>query len=156
MELLATRVDKQIWFHEFSRPYRLDAPFPGELYVCILFANDETITEEEQAAVSEQLVRTGCRYAVCAGHECSSWDTSVDMAYLATDEHFNPPDETFVLTTWHERDPVEDVILFGLMNTAFGSHDFHRYLILSIGSRAGLRDEVRRGIPSVWRDTRVA
>ena len=156
MELLATRDKKQIWFHELSRPYRLDAHFPGELYVCILFANDETITKEEQAAVSEQLVRTGCRYAVCAGHECSSWDDSVDFAYLSTNEHFSPPDETFVMTSWHDGDSVEDVVLHGLMCTMFDDHEFTRYLVLFIGPRAGLRDEVRGGIQEVWHDSRVA
>ncbi|MCW5556848.1 MAG: hypothetical protein KIT22_03265 [Verrucomicrobiae bacterium] len=111
--------------------------------------NDETITEAEQAAISEQLVLTGCRYAACAGHECSSWDTSVDMAYLATDKHFSPPDETFVMTSWHERRSVKDVMLFGLMCTNFDDHEFTRYLVLSIGPRAGLRDEVQGGIRKV-------
>ena len=154
MELLATRDEKQIWFHELSRPYRCDVPFPGELYVCILFANDETISNEEQAAVSEQLVRTGCRYAVCAGYECSSWDTSVDTAYIATDRSL--ADETFVMTSWHEGDSVEDVISFGLMCTDFDEHEFTRYLILFVGQRAGLRDEVMRGIQEVWHDSRGA
>jgi hypothetical protein len=120
MELLAIRDAKQIWFNEISRSYRFDVPFAGELYVCILFANDETITNEEQAAVSEQLVRTGCRYAVCAGYECSSWDTSVDTAYIATDRSL--ADETFVMTSWHQGKSVEDVISFGLMCTDFDEH----------------------------------
>lgn len=150
MDLLATCEEKQIWFHELSRPYRLEAPFPSEQYVCILFANDETITQDEQAAISDQLVRTGCRYAVCAGHECAKWDTSVDMAYLATDENLSPPNETFVMTTWHEDETVEDVIFFGLMCATFDEHNFTRYLVLSIGPRAGLRGEVRRAIQEVW------
>lgn len=152
---MATSEDKQVWFHELSRPYRLDAPFPGEVYVCILFANDETITEQEQAAISEQLVGTGCRYAVCARHECSTWDTSVDTAYLATDEHFSPPEETFVMTSWHERESVEDVVFHGLMCTIFDDHNFKRYLVLFIGPRAGLRDQVRRAIQSVWHENDV-
>ena len=154
MELLATRDKKQIWFRELSRPYRFEVPFPDELYVCILFANDETISNEEQAAVSDELVRTGCRYAVCAGYECSSWDTSVDLAYLAMDPSLT--NETFVMTSWHDGDSIEDVISFGLMWTDFDNHEFTRYLILFVGQRASLRDEVMKGIHEVWPDSRAA
>ena len=80
----------------------------------------------------------------------------MDLAYLATDEHFTPPDETFVMTSWHERDSVEDVIFHGLMCTMFDDHEFTRFLVLFVGSRAGLSDEVRRGIQEVWHDSRVA
>lgn len=146
VELLATRDEKQIWLQELAPPYRLEAPFPGELYVCILFANDEAITPEEQARVSEQLVGTGCCYAVCAGHQCSSWDDSVDLAHLATGEG----EEKFVMTSWHENETVADVIFFGLLNTSFDEHDFTRYLVLLVGPQAGLRDEVKRGIRKVW------
>ncbi len=155
MELLATRDDKQIWFQEVSRPYQLDPPFPGELYVCILFVNDETISAEEQQTLSAQIISSDCRYAVCAGHKCSTWDDSIDMASLVA-EDFENSDEAFVMTTWHENDSVKDVMFYGLMNTMFGEHEFHHYLVLFIGSRDGLREEVQRAIQSIWYERRVA
>jgi hypothetical protein len=145
MERVATAGERQVWLHELARPYRLETPFPGEEYVCILFANDETITPEEQEAISEQLVATGCRYAVCAGHRCSTWDDSVDLAYLATDESFSPPDETFVTTTWHEGEPIEEVLHFGFNLTGA----FTRFLVLLVGPGA----EVRRAIPACWQSS---
>jgi hypothetical protein len=40
-------------------------------------------------------------------------------------------------------------MFFGLMNTLFGSYDFDRFLILFVGSRPGLREQVQAAIQSV-------
>jgi hypothetical protein len=150
MQLIATRDEKEVWYQELSRPYGLRVPFPGELYVCILFVHDPAVTQEEQAKLSEQIVQSGCRYAVCAGHACSTWDDSVDLAYLATDPNFAPPEETFVMTTWHEDESIEDVVFYGLMNTMFDDHEFFKYLVLTLGHHATFREELDAAIDSVW------
>ena len=54
------------------------------------------------------------------------------------------------MTTSHKDESVENVIFFGLMNTAFDTHDFDRFLILFVGPRVGLRDDVESAIRSVW------
>jgi len=105
--------------------------------VCILFVNDENVTMDEQSAISEQLVRSGCRSAVCAGHKSSSWDDSVDWAYLDR-VNYEPNDETLVMTVWHEQESVEDVVFSGLMCSDFDEHEFHRYLVLFVGPNPGL------------------
>lgn len=152
MELLAIRDDKQIWLHQFTRPYRLLVPpFPGECYAAILLANDPSITPEEQAALSTDLVNTDCRYAVCAGHDCASWDISVDLAYL--EKHNYSSGENFVMTSWHEDEPIDDVIFFSLTCTNFDEHDFHHYLILTITPHPGQRAEIQRAINAIWQPT---
>jgi hypothetical protein len=146
MELLATKDQKEIWLLELDKPYNLASAFNDMEYVCILFNNDPDISNEDQNRISDQLVRSGCKYAVCAGFNCSSWDDSVDLAYLATDENYDPPDETFVMTSWHENESAEEIIFFGLNGTNFDDHYFNKYLVLFVGHKKDLKNEVESAI----------
>jgi hypothetical protein len=156
MELLFSRDGREVWFHQIERPFVLEPPFSGCCYVAIVFSNDESITNEERQILTRELFTSGCRYGVFAGHACGNWECALDMAYIESDPAYMPSDEVFTMTTSHEGESVEDVVFFGLMNTAFDSHDFDRFLVLFVGSRAGLRDEVAAAIRSVWYGDRVA
>ena len=145
MQLLAEFANKQVWYRELARPFPFVAPFPGEPYVCILFIQDPGITAAEQAELSDQIVRSGCRYAVCTGHICSSWDDSIDMAYLATEVDFQPRDETFVMTSWHDEEPLEGVIFFGLFNTGFDDYAFSKVSDSIARARCGVASPDRCG-----------
>jgi hypothetical protein len=114
----------------------------GKVFVCALFVADPSITDVERMDISRQLVAAGCRYAVCAGLKCSDWDDSIDYAYLETDRNFDPPDETFVMTTWHERDSVAEVLEFALTWTNFDDHTFEHLLVLVLGEDARLEAEI--------------
>ena len=156
MELLRTRDSKEVWFHQVERPFVFEPPFPGRRYVAIVFSNDETVTDAERQAVTRALFASGCRYGVFAGHTCGVWELALDTACIESDPDYQPSDEAFTMITSHEDESVEDVMFFGLMNTSFGSHDFDRFLILFVGPRGGLRDEVESAIRSVWYDSHVA
>lgn len=67
------------------------------------------------------------------GHNASSWDDSVDSAFIDTDTDFDPPDDRLLMTTWHDGEAISDVVSFALMNTNFDTHHFHDYLALMIG-----------------------
>lgn len=140
MERLVYNKNKEIWFEQLEQPYHFHAPFYGIAYVCILFNNDPFITNHDQQTISEQLVQSGCRYAVCAGKDCSTWDDSIDYAYLATDKDYNPSPETLVMTTWHDQETPEEVIDFGLHQTNFKADIAEKYLILSIGIDEDLKN----------------
>jgi hypothetical protein len=74
------------------------------------------------------------------------------MAYVESDPNCQPAEAEFTMTSSHAGETIEEVIFFGLISTAFDSHDFDRFLVLSVGHRAGLRDEVEAAIRSVWGD----
>jgi hypothetical protein len=152
VELLASKGNKEVWLLQLDKPYNLESTFVGIDYVCILFNNDQNISNQEQNRISEQLVRSGCKYAVCAGFNCSSWDDSVDWAYLATDDDYDPPDETLVMTSWHEKESISEVIFFGLNGTNFDDHNFEKYLILFVGYKKDLKNEIEKAIQSQWID----
>jgi hypothetical protein len=79
---------------------------------------DDAVLPEWQAKVSSWLVLSGCRYMMAWGRECSSWDDSVDEASIAEFEFREKPDCNFVLTTWHENEPMNEVFWYA-KNTAF-------------------------------------
>ncbi len=150
MELLRTRDDKEVWVHQIERPFPFDPPSPGRRYVAIVFSNDESVTDAERQSVTRALFASGCRYGVFAGHACGVWERALDTACIESDADYQPSDEAFTMTTAHEGESVEDVMFFGLMNTSFGSHDFDRLLVLFVGARAGLCEDVQTAIQSVW------
>ena len=150
MNILDTKDGKEIWYHQIERPFVLVPPFPGQRYVAIVFANDESVTDEERRTLTRSLFATGCRYGVFAGHASSEWELALDMAYMESDPDYDPPEEDFTMTTSYGGESINDVLFFGLMCTSFGSHDFDRFLILSVGLRVGFLDEVEVAIRSVW------
>lgn len=106
-------------------------------------------------SVRRSLFSSGCRYGVFAGHACDVWEFALDTDCIESDPDYQPSDEAFTMTTSHEGEPVEDVMFFGLMNTAFGSQEFDRILVLFVGSRAGLREDVHTAVQSVWQANNV-
>jgi len=146
MKRLRKRGHKTLWLDAPARPYRVAAPVAGEVFVCALFVADPAISESERMASARELVAAGCRYACCAGLDCSKWHDSIDMAYLETDPNLAPPEETFVMTTWHEKDSVADVLAFALDLTDFDDHQFEHVLVLMLGDDPRLLAEIERAV----------
>jgi hypothetical protein len=42
------------------------------------------------------------------GKNCSSWDDSVDHANLEEFNYGEIPDDRFVMTTWHDDEPIQE------------------------------------------------
>lgn len=73
---------------------------------------EQTVADDWQNRVSEWLVRSGCLYMMAWGVECSSWDDSVDWAKLAVNGYDDIPDDRFVMTTWHDNEPLAETFWF--------------------------------------------
>lgn len=65
-----------------------------------------------QNTVSDWLVRSGCLQMMAWGLGCSSWDDSVDWANIEQFAYGDIPDESFVLTSWHENQSLQEVMHF--------------------------------------------
>ena len=129
-------------------PYRFESPFDGKGYVLLLHSDDPSIPPEVQSSLADQIVATGCRYACCSGVACSSWDDAIDWAFIATDPNDQPPDERFVMTTWHEGESLSDVVWFALNNTSFDDFMAERFLIVLLSPAAGREAEVSAAVPA--------
>ena len=149
MEHLFTSSRGQDVFHLcLTPPYSLGSPpFAGADFVVLIINNDDAISPDDQYALSLALVRAGCRYAVCVGHNCSTWDDSVDYANIEVDPELTK--ERFVMTSWHENDTPNQIARFFLNCTTFGGNVFTNYLVLSVGRDDSILSEITRQCTAV-------
>ena len=129
-----TRCDK--------RPYQFAPPFEGKDYALLLYIAAEDVSADEQATISQKIIDSGCRYAVCYGHNCSSWDDSVDMASVISGKE----ETEFVMTTWLDDEVPEDVVHFFWNNTWFDEFIAERMGVFIIGSNPPVETELMHEI----------
>lgn len=89
-----------------------------------------------QAVVSEWLVRSGCLYTMAWGPGCSSWDDSVDMANIEQFDFKEIPESKFVITTWHDDQPLSEVFWFCKNNAFHPSVELRNTLLLHIAANS--------------------
>jgi len=93
---------------------------------------EEDVTAEWREAVSKWLVESGCLYMMAWGKDCSYWDDSVDHASLEGFNYGEVPEDKFVMTTWHENEPLEDVFFFSKNNGFHPTVELENTLLLHI------------------------
>lgn len=143
MDRLTSGPDRDVWVDvQSARPFAFRSPFGGADFVLML-VDGVGVVDGEQHALGAEIIRQGCRYAVCAGRGCSSWDDTIDQAYLETDPDFNPPDDRFVMTSWHVEWDAPDIADFFLRLTSFGDFTAERFLVLLLGATPEVEREVR-------------
>jgi hypothetical protein len=93
---------------------------------------DVIVATSRKKIISEWLVSSGCLYMMAWGLECSSWDDSVDMANIVAFEYGEIPDGSFVMTTWHESEPLEEVFWFAKNCAVHPTADLENTLIIHL------------------------
>jgi hypothetical protein len=73
---------------------------------------DAEVSDEWRNAISDWMVDCGCLYMLAWGQDCRAWDDSVDWATLRKFDFEEIPAEKFVMTTWHEDEPLDEVFRF--------------------------------------------
>lgn len=96
---------------------------------------DEPVSSEWQKNVSSWLVQSGCLYMMAWGKDCSSWDDSVDLANLEAFDYKEIPEDKFVMTTWHEDEPLKEVFWFSKHNAFHPEVELPNTLLLHIAQR---------------------
>ncbi len=87
-----------------------------------------------QSLVSDWIVRCGCLYMMAWGIECSSWDDSVDWAYLDQYDTCAIPEGGFVATSWFPDEPLEEVFWFAKNVASYSLVDIQRTVLLHIST----------------------
>lgn len=83
----------------------------GDVFKTVVIV-EATVTADWREKVSTWLVKNGCLYMMAWGQDCSLWDDSVDHANLDDFEYGDIPDDRFVMTTWHDNEPLQEVFWF--------------------------------------------
>ncbi len=93
---------------------------------------EEPVSTEWQADVSAWLVASGCLYMMAWGLDAGSWDDSVDIANLEVFDYEEIPEQNFVMTTWHDNEPLSEVFVFSKSNAFHSAVDISDTLIVHI------------------------
>ncbi len=93
---------------------------------------EENVTADWQKQISHWLVNSGCLYMMAWGVMCITWDDSVDQANLEQFNHGDIPCEKFVITTWHENDPLKEVFWFSKHSAFHPEVEINNNLLLHI------------------------
>ncbi len=91
------------------------------------------LSGNQQEKVSKWLAKSGCLYMMAWGYECSSWDTSVDIANHEEFDNSEIPDDSFIMTTWHENEPMKEVFFYSKHAAFHPTVELENVLILHIG-----------------------
>lgn len=135
-------MNKNISIETLQKPFDTSSINVKEPFACLLYSNQDDLTNDEMMSVANWLVSSGCRYAVCAGLNCSEWHDTVDTADIIRD----PTTQKLVMTTWHEDETIEDIVWFWLNSTDFDDIAFENYLVLFIGDLKTIQEEVQKAI----------
>jgi len=109
-------------------------PFSYETFVLLLAADARGASDQALRKSCSQLLTAGARYVCCWGPDCSRVHDACDFA--AMELGLNRGDAV-IMTTWHDREPLEEAIWFAA-NAAF-PHDSYTQaadalIALSVGS----------------------
>jgi hypothetical protein len=96
---------------------------------------DSDTDPEWQHQVSQWLISIGCLYMMAWGPGCSSWDDSVDHANLEAFDFGEIPEGTDTTTTWHEHEPLHEVMWFAKNCASHPTVELTRTLLLHIGAQ---------------------
>ncbi|WP_297515915.1 hypothetical protein [uncultured Caulobacter sp.] len=73
---------------------------------------EQVTSPEWRDQISAWLVESGCLFMMAWGPGSSDWDDSVDLANLAAFDGTDIPDDHFVMTTWHDAEPLSETLWF--------------------------------------------
>ena len=121
---------KQVWLENHTPGHQPAFPFAGRAFVCVLWNNVKDSLSPEPIT---QLLNANCKYIVAGGHDSEKWHDLADHLFISRYPDYAPPDSEHVMTTWHQDEPLEEVLWFGLNNTDFDDYRFTDYLVLQIG-----------------------
>ncbi len=144
MRSLPAQDGRRLWLGRVTRPYSFVCPTGGAEFALLLVVGDPGIAPEEQAALSEQLVRAGCRHAVCFGPTSSAWDDSIAMVEVMDGLDGQPG--PFVMTSWFDHDPLSEAVDFFVDCTAFDEWVPAAFVALVLGGAADLERDVQRAL----------
>ncbi|MEW6073379.1 MAG: hypothetical protein AB1726_12410 [Planctomycetota bacterium] len=75
-----------------------------------------SLSAEDVSALIEPLLRAGASYFVCWGPDCERVHDIIDETLSYSGNDFGVPDESCIMTTWHDSEPLREALRFFLAN----------------------------------------
>jgi hypothetical protein len=108
-------------------------------FVCLLAWDARGVPAEAVASLVSSLLRAGATYFVCWGPDCERVRDIIDELVSHPDNDFGVPEDSCIMTTWHDGECLADALWFFLVN-AWPDEHYQRStqaaLAISVGSPA--------------------
>ena len=117
-------------------PVHIDVQSPN--FVCLIAWDARDATGHEIATLVEPLLRSGASYLVCWGPDCRRVHDIIDEVVTAPENQFGVPEDSCIMTTWHESEPLTEAIWFFLTSAWPEVHyqePTQAALAISVGSK---------------------
>lgn len=91
-----------------------DLPLPAmeaRPYRAVLIS-ERSVSEVWRNEVASWLLESGCLYFIAWGIDCEAWHDTVDSSNLEAFDFGDIPDDKFVMTTWHDKEPLSEALWF--------------------------------------------
>jgi len=116
----------------------LDPPFEDD-YALLLVIASPRVSGEQRDRITSDIVRSRCRYALTFGHDCERWHDGIDETCVGD----GTAGGRFLMTTWHDDEPIEEVVDFLWYNTACEDFEPERLAVVLIGADDELEKALR-------------
>lgn len=94
------------------------------------------VTPEQQTAISQWLVESGCLYMMAWGENCGSWTTSVQRVNRTAFTTPEIPDQALVIATFHATESLNDVFWYAKHTAMHPCHKLDNVLLLHVALEA--------------------
>jgi hypothetical protein len=114
---------------------RLDLPAGN--FACLLAWDARGASADAVSAFVDPLLRAGASYFVCWGPDCERVHDIIDEMLSHPGNDFGVPEESCIMTTWHDAEPLSDAVWFFLVNSWPDEHyqaSTHTALAISVRS----------------------
>lgn len=93
------------------RPGEQPPPITARQFRAVI-VTEQASDEAWRSQIAEWLVDSGCLYLVAWGVDCVASHDSVDWALLTAFDFGEIPDDRFIMTTWHDEEPLSEAFWF--------------------------------------------
>lgn len=142
MRLVIKTSDVELWNCQLLPPFQFISPLNGQDFALLLVGTDSKTSAEERESVCREIVRQGCRYAVCAGEQCELWHDTIDEEYFAASPDDSPSPDRMMMTTWHAQATLNEVVWYFRHCAIFDEFRPRLLLVLILGGDPELCHEI--------------
>ena len=116
----------------------LISPFEDD-YAILLVITSPLVSVGQRDRITSDIISSRCQYALTFGHDCEVWHDLIDEICVGD----GAPKDRFLMTTWHDDEPIEDVIDFLWWNTSYEEFESERLAVVIIGDDGKLETVIR-------------
>ncbi|KQM99908.1 MULTISPECIES: hypothetical protein [Sphingomonas] len=113
------------------RPDEAPPAMVARPYRAVMIAKLDT-SQSWRNDIASWLVQSGCLYFIAWGTDCEAWHDTVDWTVLEGFNFGDIPDDKFVMTTWHDKEPLAEALWFAGHSASHPDVVLHETVIVHV------------------------